>query len=62
MSLTARLKKVEKAAGIGQRCLSCRVHYIRYGDEIKRTVAADLFVTFCRGCSQPLTMVHSGYT
>ncbi|MFL6212041.1 MAG: hypothetical protein ACJ74W_24550 [Pyrinomonadaceae bacterium] len=62
MSIAARLKRLEQAAGIGQRCLSCRVHYIRFGDEIRRTAPTDLFVTTCATCKQTLKEIHSGYT
>src|SRR2546423_1820807 len=62
MSIAARLGRVEKRAGVGRRCLSCRAHYIRLSDEIRRTAPAELFVTACRTCKQTLKEIHSGYT
>src|SRR5947209_1749775 len=62
MRIGARLKRLEQAVGIGQRCLSCRVHYIRYGDESKRTTPVDLYVPTCATCKHPLKLIHSGYT
>lgn len=62
MNIQASLRKLEKAAGVGERCLRCRVHYIRFGDEIKRTSKADLFVTTCSECGRTLKHIHSDYT
>src|ERR1051325_10169728 len=62
MSIDASLKRIEKTTGVGERCLKCRVHYIRFGDEIRRTPAADLFVTTCATCKQTLKFILSGYT
>ena len=62
MRIAARLKRAEKAVGIGKRCLSCRVHYIRFGNEIRRTAPDDLDVTTCQTCKQTLKLIHSGYT
>jgi hypothetical protein len=62
MKLSAQLRRVEKAAGIGQRCLDCRRHYILFSDEIKLTPPADLYVTSCGTCDQALKLIHSGFT
>jgi predicted RNA-binding protein len=50
------------AVRVGERCLICRVHYIKFGDEIKRTTAADLLAIFCRDCGLPRKLILSGYT
>lgn len=55
------LRKLEEATGIGRRCLDCRVHYIKFGYEIRRTAAEDLFVTSCSDCGQTLKFIYSGY-
>jgi hypothetical protein len=62
VSIKGALRKLEEAAGVGCRCLRCRVHYIRFGDEIRRTHPADLFVSTCADCGQTLKLIHSGYT
>ncbi len=62
MSIRAKVKKLEEAAGIGERCLNCRVHYIRFGDEIKRTAPEDLYISTCMQCGQTLALIHSGYS
>lgn len=62
MSIKGALRKLEEEAGVGRRCLRCRVHYIRFGDEIRRTPPADLFVSTCADCGQALKLIHSGYT
>jgi hypothetical protein len=62
MKLSAQLRKIEKAAGIGERCLDCRRHYILFADEIKLTPPSELYVTSCAGCDQTLKLIHSGYT
>jgi len=62
MSIAARLRKVEKAAGVGGRCLSCRDHYIRYGNEIRRTAPNDLLLTVCDNCGHTIKLIYSGCT
>ena len=62
MSVKAALKRLEDAEGVGRRCLNCRVHYIKFGDEIRRTAVADLFVTACGACGRELKLILSGLT
>ena len=62
MSVAAQLKKLEKAAGIGERCLNCKVHYIKFGDEIRRTLPVDISLTTCASCGFEIKAIHAGFT
>lgn len=62
MSITSALRKLEEETGVGRRCLRCRVHYIRFGEEIRHTPSADLFVSTCSECGQTLKLIHTGFT
>lgn len=62
MNVKAKVARLEKALGLGERCLKCRVHYIRFGDEIKRTAIDDLYVNTCGACGNKLAEIHAGFT
>jgi hypothetical protein len=62
VSIKGALKRLEGAAGVGLRCLNCRVHYIRLGEAIRCADPADLYVTTCGRCGHTLKFLHSGYT
>lgn len=62
MSIKAKVKRLEEAVGIGQQCLDCRVHYIRFGAEIRRTAPEDTYQSTCHQCGQTLAVIQSGYS
>ena len=62
MSVKAKLKRLERAAGVGQMCLGCKRSLILYSDTIRRTRPEDLVVRPCDACGFPSFTIIGGYS
>jgi hypothetical protein len=62
MSIKSRLTRVEKAAGIGELCLTCKHELVLFSDLIRHTKPDDLLVFSCRECGFPRHVVLDGYS
>jgi hypothetical protein len=62
MTVKARVVKLEHKAGVGQLCLDCKRHLIRYSDIIRRTPRDGVLVTPCDGCGFPRHVILYGHT
>lgn len=62
MSVRAKLERLEKAAGVGVMCLSCKYSLILYADTLKRTPREDRHVRDCPDCGFPSFTILAGYS
>jgi hypothetical protein len=62
MSVKARLRQIEKAAGVGELCLNCKRHLILYSDIITRTKPEDVFSFPCDTCGFLYYEILDGYS